>query len=194
MKFCSECGSDQLSFVIPQGDNRPRHVCSRCGMIHYLNPKIVAGCLVQHEGQVLLCRRAIEPRYGLWTMPAGFMENQETTEQAAIRETWEEARATVCNLQLYNVISIPYISQVYITFLAQLVVAEPLFAAGSESLEVALFDEAAIPWEQLAFPVVQRTLKQYYQDRQQGLFSAHVGDIIKTLPPSETPHINKDST
>ncbi len=187
MKFCSECGSDQLSFVIPQGDNRPRHVCSRCGMIHYLNPKVITGCLVQHEDKVLLCRRAIEPRYGLWTIPAGFMENHETTEQAAIRETWEEAHAKVSNLQLYNVFSIPHISQIYIMFLAKLELNEPLFAAGSESLEVALFDEASIPWDQLAFPVVQRTLKQYYLDRQQGHFSVHVGDIIKTPSSSETP-------
>lgn len=187
MKYCSECGSNQIDLLIPAGDNRPRHVCGQCGQIHYQNPKVITGCLVEHQGQVLLCRRAIAPRYGLWTLPAGFMENHETTEQAAIRETWEEAQAQVTALKLYGVFSIPHISQIYLMFLAQLVPNDPLFAAGSESLEVALFDETDIPWSELAFPVVQKTLMQYYQDRLHGQFPTRVGDINKSISTLKTP-------
>src|SRR5210317_1863285 len=107
MKFCMACGS-QLELKVPLGDNRERHVCITCGEIHYQNPKIVTGCIPVWEDKVLLCKRAIEPRYGLWTVPAGFMENGESTEQAAIRETWEEAGAHVKITSLYSIFSIPH--------------------------------------------------------------------------------------
>lgn len=181
MNYCSHCGSAKLVQKIPSGDNLPRFVCEKCDTIHYQNPKIVTGCLPTWEDQILLCKRAIEPRYGLWTLPAGFMENNETVEQAAARETWEEARAHLEPLSLYAVFSLPYISQVYIMFRAQL--RELTFAPGAESLEVGLFRQEEIPWEQLAFLVIRQTLKDYFQDRKIGQFPLHVSEII---PP---PHV-----
>lgn len=179
MNYCSHCGSAKLVQKIPSGDNLPRFVCEECYTIHYQNPKIVTGCLPTWEDKILLCKRAIEPRYGLWTLPAGFMENKETVEQAAARETWEEARAHLEPLSLYAVFSLPYISQVYIMFRAQL--RELTFAPGIESLEVRLFSQDEIPWEQLAFLVIRQTLKDYFKDRGTGQFPVHVGEII---PPA----------
>ncbi len=154
-----------------------RHVCKACETIHYQNPKIVAGCIPVWEDRILLCRRAIEPRYGLWTLPAGFMENGESTEQAAARETWEEACGKLTDMALYGVYSIPHINQVYMMFRARL--ASDDFAAGSESLEVKLCEEHDIPWKELAFPVVERTLVHYYQDIKADNFPVHVEDITQ---------------
>ncbi|WP_287028601.1 NUDIX hydrolase [Pseudomonas sp. UBA6310] len=167
MKFCNQCGGT-VSERIPAGDNRPRIVCDQCQLVHYQNPRIVAGCLPVWGEQVLLCRRAIEPRRGFWTLPAGFMENGETTEQAASRETLEEACARVSGLQLYTVFDLPHISQVYMLFRAELVDLD--FAAGDESLEVKLFHEAEIPWSELAFPTIGRTLEWFFADRPNALF------------------------
>ncbi|MBT5230481.1 MAG: NUDIX hydrolase [Methylococcales bacterium] len=176
MKFCSECSSP-VELAIPDGDNRPRHICNSCNTIHYVNPKIVAGCLAHWEDKVLLCKRAIEPRYGLWTLPAGFMENGESTEQAALRETWEEATAKVSIQHLYTMYSIPHISHVYLLFRGQL--DNLAFKPGVESLDVKLFTEDEIPWGQLAFPVVTRTLKQYFQDRRNDHYPLDTDTIIK---------------
>ena len=167
MKFCSHCGS-AVSQLIPQGDNRLRHVCGQCQTIHYQNPRIVAGCLPVWGEQVLMCRRAIEPRRGYWTLPAGFMENGETLEQAAMRETEEEACARVRNLHLYTLFDLPHISQVYMLFRAELVDLQ--FAAGEESLDVQLFHESEIPWSELAFPTIGRTLEYFFADRKQQLY------------------------
>ncbi len=164
MKFCSSCGSE-VSLRIPEGDNRERFVCLSCQTIHYQNPKIVAGSIPEWEGRVLLCRRAIEPRYGLWTLPAGFMENNETTEQAAMRETWEEAGARIQITSLYGIFSIPHISQVYMLYRADLL--EGTYQAGEESLECELFDARTLPWEQLAFPVVRETLQRYFAHQEE---------------------------
>lgn len=162
MKFCSQCGNP-VTQLIPQGDNRLRYVCGACEFIHYQNPNIVAGCLPVWGDRVLLCRRAIEPRRGYWTLPAGFMENGETLEQAASRETEEEACARVRQLALYTLFDLPHISQVHVFFRAEL--ADLDFAVGEESLEVRLFEQNEIPWSQLAFPTVNRTLECYFADR-----------------------------
>ncbi|MFV3333733.1 NUDIX hydrolase [Pseudomonas sp. NY15437] len=162
MKFCSLCGAG-VSLRTPSGDNRPRFVCDQCQTVHYQNPRIVAGCLPVWEGRILLCRRAIAPRQGFWTLPAGFMENGETLEQAAARETLEEANARVNSLQLYTVFDLPHISQVYVFFRAEL--ADLHFSAGEESLDVQLFEESDIPWDELAFPTVGRTLEYFLADR-----------------------------
>jgi len=162
MKFCSKCGA-ALSERIPEGDDRVRHICDSCDTVHYVNPRVVVGCVAEYEDRVLLCKRAIEPRVGLWTLPAGFMENGETTLQGAARETWEEARARVADQQLYRLFDLPYINQVYMFFRAQLVGGD--YGVGPESTEVGLFSEAEIPWDEIAFPVVHRTLKEYFQDR-----------------------------
>lgn len=177
MNYCSHCGSPRIAHKIPEGDNLPRNVCEDCQTIFYQNPKIVAGCIPEWEDKILLCKRAIEPRFGLWTLPGGFMENNETIEQAAIRETWEEAQAKITDLTLYAVHSLPHISQVYLMFRANL--ADLTFAPGTESSEVQLFTQDTIPWETIAFPVVQRTLTHYFQDRLAGQFLIH----LDTIPP-----------
>ena len=179
MNYCSTCGHPVESLV-PQGDNRPRFVCNACGTIHYSNPKIIAGTLSVWEDRVLLCRRAIEPRRGFWTLPAGFMENAETTIEAARRETWEEALAEVRVEGLYTVINLPHIDQVHMFFRATL--TKPSFAAGEESLETRLFSEPEIPWDELAFPTVRRTLEHFFEDRQKTLFPVHVSDIRRQRP------------
>lgn len=174
MHYCSDCGAP-VDSRIPSGDNRPRHVCSRCQSIHYQNPRIIAGCLAVHEDQVLLCRRAIEPRLGFWTLPAGFMENGETTREAALRETLEEACAEVELESLYTLTSIAHINQVQMIYRARL--PEARFAAGDESLETRLFTEAEIPWDELAFPTIRNALQFFFADRRQGHFPLHHVDI-----------------
>jgi ADP-ribose pyrophosphatase YjhB (NUDIX family) len=176
MIYCSNCGTRVIE-KIPAGDNRQRYVCDACETIHYQNPKIVAGCVPVWENRLLLCRRAIEPRYGLWTLPAGFMENGESTEQAAARETQEEAGAVVKDMALYGVFSIPQINQVYMMFRAQLAAED--YHAGEESLDVRLFHEHEIPWGELAFPVVRLTLERYYSDTKNSHFPVHVEDIFR---------------
>lgn len=176
MKFCSQCGALVVQ-RIPTGDHLPRYVCDSCETIHYQNPKIVAGCIPEWGDRILLCRRAIEPRYGLWTLPAGFMENGESAVTAAARETLEEANAVVENLSLYGLYSLLHVSQVYLMFRGQL--KDGVASPGEESLEVELFSEEQIPWEQLAFTVVHETLRQYFAERQSGTFRLHIGDIVR---------------
>ena len=171
MKYCNQCGAP-VSHRIPSGDNRHRYICDACGTIHYENPRMVVGCLPVWQDKVLLCRRAIEPRHGFWTLPAGFMENGETTAEGALRETLEEAGARVEIDSLYSLISIPDINQVYMLFMARLLDLD--FAAGEESLEVALFDEADIPWDRIAFRTVQKTLEHFFEDRKSGQFPLHM--------------------
>ncbi len=175
MKYCNECGAP-VSLRIPEGDNLPRYVCARCNTVHYLNPKLVVGCVAEWESRVLLCRRAIEPRYGLWTLPAGFMENGESTVQAALRETLEEACARVRIDDLFSLVNVPYIGQVHLFYRGRLL--EPNFAAGAESLETALFAEADIPWQDIAFRSVALCLKDYFADRSAGRFAFHEDDLL----------------
>ncbi|HEB81724.1 MAG TPA: NUDIX hydrolase [Gammaproteobacteria bacterium] len=176
MNFCSSCG-EKVSLMIPEGDNRQRYVCQSCQTIHYENPKIVTGCIAQWQDRILLCKRAIEPRYGLWTLPAGFMENEETNLEGAARETREEANAEVENMQLFCVFSIAHINQVYTMYLGDLVGGEA--SPGEESLDVVLLKEEEIPWDNIAFHVITETLKRYYQDQKRGEFKTHYGDIFR---------------
>lgn len=175
MRFCSDCGSSSIALRVPDGDTLPRFVCAACGAIHYQNPKVVVGCLPEHDHQVLLCKRAIEPRYGKWTLPAGFLENGESLATGAVRETLEEASARVEMGDLYTVISLPYINQVYVMFRAKL--ADLDFGPGTESLEVRLFREEDVPWEELAFRTITRTLRNYFLDRKLGVYATHVSTI-----------------
>ena len=170
MNFCTNCGNTTAE-KIPLGDHQVRRVCTQCGFIHYVNPKVICGALALWQDKVLLCRRAIEPRHGLWTLPAGFMENGETTEQAAAREAHEEANARLQNLHLYTVISIPHVSQVYMLYRCEL--ASTDFFPGVESLETRLFHEHEIPWQELAFASVHKTLECFFNDRKQGSFPVH---------------------
>ena len=174
MKFCSACGAS-VAYQVPEDDSRERAVCTECGTIHYQNPKIIAGTLPVWKDQVLLCKRAIEPRRGYWTLPAGFMENGETAEAGGARETMEEANASVENPNLYTVFSLPHISQVYMFFKADLV--GPSYSSGPESLEVELFSENDIPWDELAFPVITKTLKHYFADRTGDSFPVHYENL-----------------
>ncbi|MDP1595127.1 MAG: NUDIX hydrolase [Gallionella sp.] len=178
MKFCTACGAT-VELRIPEDDNRPRHICTVCGIVHYQNPKMVIGSIPEWEDKVLLCRRAIEPRYGLWTLPGGFMENGESTTQAAIRETLEEANARIAIGDLYSMYSLPYINQVHISFRARLLDLD--FSPGPESLEVKLFSEAEIPWDEIAFRPIRLSLEHFFSERNSGTFNLHVGELT---PPS----------
>jgi len=186
MNFCSHCGK-AVAHKIPDGDNRHRYVCDHCDRIHYQNPRIIAGCLpifqysASEPDRVLLCKRAIEPRKGLWTLPAGFLENGETTADGALRETHEEANANAEIIELYTVFSLPHISQVYMFFRARLLDLE--FSAGVESLDVKLFDESEIPWDELAFPVITETLQHYYRDRHSEQYPVRYAEIIRPPRP-----------
>ena len=162
-----EPGRDEdlvFSRRVPEGDNLARDVCDACGFIDYVNPRIVVGSVVEHDGRILMCRRSIEPRKGFWTLPAGFMEQGETTEEGARREAREEANADIAIRDLLAVYNIPRISQVQLMYRATLPRAE--FSAGEESLEVALFAWDDIPWEELAFPSVYWALTQYRSVRE----------------------------
>jgi ADP-ribose pyrophosphatase YjhB (NUDIX family) len=179
MNYCPQCGNKTQS-KIPDGDNRLRDVCSSCDSIHYQNPRIIAGCIPVWEDKVLLCKRAINPRKGFWTLPAGFMELGETTEQAAIRETLEEAEAVVQTDELYAVFNLPHINQVYMMYRCALL--KPEFSSGEESLEVRLLAEHEIPMDEFAFETMRMSLKYYFQDRQAGAFQFRATDITKLTP------------
>ena len=174
IKFCNSCGAP-ASYRIPEGDSLPRAVCDACGHIQYENPKIVVGCVPVRGERILLCKRAIEPRYGRWTLPAGFMENAETAAEGAMREALEEANAQVEIEELYTVFSVPHISQVHMMFRAKLLNED--FSAGTESLAVKLVTADEIPWDELAFTVVRRTLQHYLEDRARGTFVPRFGDL-----------------
>lgn len=178
MKFCSNCGSGALEWRIPADDTRPRFVCPVCHTVHYDNPKMVVGTLPVWRDQVLLCRRAIEPRRGYWTLPAGFLENGEPLEGGALRETAEEANARVAELAMYTVITVLHVHQVHVIFRARLLDLD--FSAGDESLEVRLFDEASIPWEEIAFRTIARSLRRYCNDRLRGQWPLHLSSIARS--------------
>jgi ADP-ribose pyrophosphatase YjhB (NUDIX family) len=178
MNFCSSCGA-RVALRIPDGDHLQRQVCTACGTIHYENPKLVAGCVPEHDGQILLCRRAIEPRRGYWTIPAGFMENEETLQQAAARECWEEALARVEIGGLCAIVHVLHAHQVHVMFSATL--AEPSYGVGVESLEVMLCTEAEIPWPEIAFPSVAFALGKYLEDRAAGTQGLHFTTIDMRL-------------
>jgi ADP-ribose pyrophosphatase YjhB (NUDIX family) len=160
---------------VPPGDTFARYVCDACGEIHYQNPKLVVGAIPEHEGRILLCRRAIEPRYGYWTLPAGFMENDETAAEAALRETLEEAGARITLDGPFSMISVPRVNQVHLFYRAR--VTELEFRPGEESLEVALVEEAGVPWKDIAFRTVAITLRHWFADRARGSFGFHAEDL-----------------
>ena len=171
MNFCPHCGSSELVLKIPEGDTHRRKVCSSCQVIHYANPKIVTGCLPVWEDRVLLCRRAIEPRYGLWNVPSGYLENGEGVEEGAKREVWEEAAARVNVHYLISLYNLEKINQVYLQYVGELV--DGAFGVGEESLECKLFTEAQIPWGEMAFTSSTFTLKRYFENRRAGVTLLH---------------------
>lgn len=174
MKYCSACGQP-VEQRVPDGDHLPRHVCPACGTIHYQNPKLIVGCVAEHDGRILLCRRAIEPRLGFWTIPAGFMENGETLQAGAAREAAEEAEAEVEIGSLLAVVNVVHAHQVHVMFRARL--PNPRFGAGAESLEVELVRPEDIPWPEMAFPSVEFALRRYLADRERGAEDVHFRDF-----------------
>ncbi|SEO16398.1 ADP-ribose pyrophosphatase YjhB, NUDIX family [Duganella sp. CF517] len=194
MKFCSECASP-VSLLIPAGDNRPRYVCESCATIHYQNPKMVLGTIPvwERDGElkILLCKRAIEPRHGYWTLPAGFMENDETTAEAAMRETQEEAGANIELGKLFSLLNVARVHQVHMFYLATLLDLD--FAPGEESLDVQMFSEAEIPWDDLAFPTIRTTLELFFADRarmredQSTGYRFHAQDITRAMRSDAEP-------
>jgi len=185
MKFCSEC-AQPVTLKIPPDDNRPRFVCDHCHTIHYQNPKLVVGSLPvwkeNGEVKILLCRRAIEPRYGFWTLPAGFMENGETTSQAALRETTEESGANIELHELFSMINVTHVDQIHLFYRATLL--DLNYCAGTESLEVALFSEDQVPWDQIAFQTIIATLKYFFEQSKipdnPAPFPLYCSDILKS--------------
>lgn len=160
MKFCSSCGTTVVRKT-PVGDNRERWVCPECGIVHYQNPKIIVGCLPERDGKILLCKRAIEPRYGFWTAPAGFMELGESITAGAARETLEEACATVRMGPLFAAVDVVYAGQLHLFFRAEL---SSDFSAGEESLDVALYQPDEIPWDDLAFSSNRFAIEKWVED------------------------------
>jgi ADP-ribose pyrophosphatase YjhB (NUDIX family) len=175
MKYCTECGQT-LEWKTPAGDNLERLVCTSCAAVHYQNPRIITGCVAQWQGRVLLCRRAIEPRTGSWTVPAGYMENGESMEQAALREAREETGADIRLDALYSVFDIQAINQVYIIYRG--VMRSPHIAAGVECSEVRLFEPAEIPWNELFYPAMGEMLERYQSDLVRGRFTLYTGTSV----------------
>jgi len=184
MKFCSNCAAP-ITIKIPTDDSRERHVCESCGVVHYFNPRNVVGTIPVYEHQILLCRRAIAPRYGYWTLPAGFMELGESTSAGAIRETQEEAGAIVDIGPLYSLLNVSHVEQVHLFYIANM--RSPQFQAGEESLEVRLFNESDIPWSEIAFPTVKQTLEWFFADRAAGVFASEKEFSVRSrdILPSE---------
>lgn len=174
MNFCSNCGS-RVDLKVPEGDFLPRHVCGQCGTIHYLNPKLVVGSVPEYEGRILICKRGIEPRRGYWTIPAGFMENDETLEAGAAREAVEEAQIQVEIGSLLLLANVTSARQVHVFFRSRMLT--PDFGVTHESLEVKLVHAHEIPWDDLAFPSTESALRHFVEDRAAGIDRHHVAEM-----------------
>ena len=176
--YCTKCGSAVKTRTL-SNDERARQVCTACGNIHYQNPKVVVGCIPEYDNRVLLCRRNIEPRRGKWTLPAGFLENDESVREGAMRETYEEARLRVKIIEPYRLFDLVFVNQLYLMFRARILVPE--YGPTRESSEVKLLLEDDIPWDDIAFPVIQQTLLHYFSDRRTGRFEFQSLELAK--PP-----------
>ncbi len=174
IKHCRACGTP-VTYLIPQDDNRERAVCPACATVHYENPLNVVGTVPIWGAQVLLCKRAIEPRYGFWTLPAGFLELGETSAEGALRETVEESGAQVDLGPLFSVLDVARVGQIHLFYLATM--RSPALDPGSESLEARLFREDEVPWDEIAFRTVRETLRYFFDDRRRGQFGVHRADI-----------------
>ena len=172
MKFCSSCGS-QIKFGALPGEHIPRYYCDVCSTIHYVNPKIIVGCLPIWEDKVMLCKRGIEPQYGMWNIPGGFMENDETVEHGAMREMEEETNGKVRMIGLHTVYNVIPVNQVHLHFLVEMV--DLNYSLTEESIDIQLFKEEDIPWSEIAFASSRFALKKYFEDRKQGVRGTHLG-------------------
>ncbi|WP_200769549.1 NUDIX hydrolase [Fontimonas thermophila] len=190
IRYCNVCGQP-VEFRIPPGDHLPRHVCTRCGHVQYRNPKVIVGVIPEWgDGRVLMCRRNIEPRLGLWTFPAGFMEQGETSAAGAAREAREESRAEVEVGPLLMVINVPYVSQVYMIHRGRLL--SPHFGPTPESSEVVLMAESEIPWDKIAFPTIWHGLRAFFEDRRRGVWTTHVLDLTQRPRPPRQAEVPGD--
>jgi len=174
IQYCRACGSP-VAYRTPADDNRERAVCPACGLVHYENPLNVVGTVPVWGDQVLLCKRAIEPRRGLWTLPAGFLELGESTAQGALRETDEESGAQIELGALFSILNVVRVGQVHFFYLAKM--TSPALDPGSETLEARLFREDEVPWDEIAFRTVRETLRFFFDDRRRGQFGMHCADI-----------------
>jgi ADP-ribose pyrophosphatase YjhB (NUDIX family) len=172
MKFCSNCGTS-IKFGVLPNEHLPRYYCDACGVIHYINPKIIVGCLPIWEDKVMLCKRGIEPQYGLWNIPGGFMENDETVEHGAMREMEEETHGKVKMIGLHTIYNVIPVNQVHLHFLVDMV--DLNYALTDESIDIQLFKEEDIPWSEIAFASSRFALKKYFEDRKQGVRKTHLG-------------------
>lgn len=173
-RHCKVCGAE-VRYTVPPDDNRERAVCTSCGTVHYENPLNVVGTLPVWQDRVLLCRRAIEPRRGYWTLPAGFMELGESTEQGAVRETVEEAGARIELEGLFALFNVVRVGQVHLFYRARLL--DLALDPGPETMEAQLFTQGGVPWDDIAFRTTKRTLELYFADRATGKFDVHYGDV-----------------
>lgn len=173
IKFCSQCGSSNLQQRTEGHDNHSRLGCADCGHVFYHNPKVIAGCIIEQQGKYMMCQRAIHPRPGSWTLPAGFMECGETVEQAAMREVWEETGARVEILSPYSVFSVPQINEVYIIFRAQLL--EQSDPPGPETAQIAFFAPDEIPWDNIFYPAIKDIFQRYIEEKNRGVFGVYMG-------------------
>lgn len=176
MKYCSNCASE-VTFRAIEGDHLPRFVCDNCGEIHYQNPRVIVGCLPVWKGEIMLCRRGIQPQYGFWNIPGGFMENNETVEEGALREAKEEAGISANIKSLLSVFTVPYINQVHIHFLVEL--TEPTWHLTTETTEIQFFNEANFPWAEIAFPSNIFTLKTFFANQKSGDWNVKIGSFTK---------------
>ncbi|WP_026244414.1 NUDIX hydrolase [Dasania marina] len=175
MKYCAECGN-KVTKKVPENDTVLRFVCESCNKIHYQNPTVIAGCIADWQGKVLLCQRAIAPHIGSWTLPAGFMEYDEAIEQAAVREAYEETGAKISIDSLYAVFHVEQMNQVYIIYRGTL--DSPEYHAGIESMDVKLFEPADIPWDQLFYPAIRDILQRFKMDLERGISSVYSGSAV----------------
>jgi ADP-ribose pyrophosphatase YjhB (NUDIX family) len=176
MKFCSNC-AHPVSFSAVEGEHIPRFHCVRCNVIHYVNPKVIVGCLPIWEDKVMLCKRGIEPQYGLWNIPGGFMENDETTEEGAVREMYEETLGRVRVIGLHTVFNVVVVNQVHLHYLVEMVDLD--YSLTPESIDIQLFTEAEIPWQDVAFASSKFALKKYFEDRKNNTRNTHIGSLLE---------------
>ncbi len=173
INYCPQCGSDQLQLCVPKGDSHSRQVCADCDHVIYQNPTVIAGCIIERDGKFLLAQRAIEPMRGRWSIPAGFMENGETVEQAAMREVREETGARVELLGPYSIFSVPQMNQVYIIFRARLM--EFIEPHGDETEQLSFVSANEIPWSELTYPAIGQILCRYINEDDRGQFGLYMG-------------------
>ena len=187
MNYCSNCGSDQIKFIIPEGDNYERFVCDNCNSIHYNNPRVIVGCLPIYDHKIVICKRAIEPCKGKWNLPAGFMENGECAEEGALRELKEETGLDGNIINLHCIYSIPHVNQVYIIFLTRITnwTADP----GTESLEVRLFDQSEIPWGEIGFTSSVFAIEKYMESFNPTDKKTFIGSYVMEGPENRKEYI-----